>query len=62
MNITATYPNFEHEANNLTKYIEGAGTFSILLKNGSIVHFKPISAENFRIWLKQNDIPIMRDW
>lgn len=51
MKIVATkraYPGFEYEPDTLTKYIEASGLFSILLKGGKIVHYKPSNPEDFR--------------
>ena len=62
MSDSATYPEFNHKAKDLTKYIEAAGTFSLLLKNGNIVHYKPINSEDFRKWLTAHKIPNLRDW
>lgn len=62
MESTATYPEFKHEAKELTKYIEATGVFSILLKDGNISHFKPTDMEDFRAWLSQHEIPNIRDW
>lgn len=58
---TIAYPEFKHEAKELTKYIEALGLFSILLKNGDIVHFTPNHTEDFRNWLRQHKIQNLRD-
>lgn len=56
MTPKATYPDFKHEAYDLKKYIEASGLFSILLKCGAIIHFKPPCADDFRAWLRIHNI------
>jgi hypothetical protein len=57
----AYYPEFEHSSINLSKYIEAAGCFTILLKDGKIVHFFPKKQEDFKEWLTKHNIPNIRD-
>lgn len=61
MSINAAYPDFEHEAKELNRYIEASGLFSILLKCGTIVHYTPVHADDFRNWLTSHDIVNLRD-
>lgn len=56
MTPSATYPDFEHDAYSIKKYIEAIGLFSILLKCGKIVHYTPACADSFRSWLSSHDI------
>lgn len=60
MNISAAYPEFEHEAHELTRYIEASGLFSILLKCGNIIHHTPAHADDFRDWLTSHNIINLR--
>ncbi|MYY43981.1 hypothetical protein EH155_15800 [Elizabethkingia anophelis] len=53
------YPEFEHRANCIIKYAEAIDIFTLLLKNGSIIHFKPRDPHSFRLWLQQNNIPVI---
>ncbi|WP_262919263.1 hypothetical protein [Niabella hibiscisoli] len=39
MTDAAYYHGFEYSSDELYKYIEAAGVFTILLKNGNVVHF-----------------------
>lgn len=56
MTPKATYPDFKHEACDLKKYIEASGLFSILLKCGAIIHYRPLCAADFRAWLSSHNI------
>ena len=60
MNINAAYPEFQHEAHELNRYIEASGIFSILLKCGDIIHHRPMHVEDFRNWLSSHDIVNLR--
>ncbi|MBO9594429.1 MAG: hypothetical protein J7599_16115 [Niabella sp.] len=51
MNNTDTFPGFNIPYAELEKYIEAAGIFTIMLKNGSIIHFKPEYIQKFHAWL-----------
>jgi hypothetical protein len=56
MKLIATYPEFEYNAGDLKKYIEASGLFSILLKCGKVIHYKPKSVNDFRNWLQSHNI------
>jgi len=56
------YPNFEFHSGELTKYIEAAGVFTILLRNRNTVHFFPERPEDFRKWLQKYKIQNIRDY
>jgi hypothetical protein len=60
MITNASYPRFEHKATELAKYIEALGIFSILLKNGKIVHYTPANTDDFRKWLNNHNIDNIR--
>ena len=49
--LAATSPGFGYTPDQLNRYIEASGIFTILLKNGLIVHHNPDDAETFRYWL-----------
>lgn len=48
---TKSFPGFEYSPDNLIRDIEACGIFTILLKGGEIVHFKPDNPTDFRKWL-----------
>ncbi|WP_300604824.1 hypothetical protein [Niabella sp.] len=52
----AGYPGFHYTHEQLYKYAESSGIFSIMLQNKSIVHFIPEHPEKFKRWLKSNHI------
>lgn len=56
------YKGFEYSSAELTKYIEAAGVFTILLISGSVVHFFPESKDGFREWLQSHSVPSIRDY
>ena len=43
-----TFEEFEFKAEHLNRYIEASGIFSILLKNGQIIHFIPKDVMSFK--------------
>ncbi|GAB3430793.1 hypothetical protein GCM10027516_38700 [Niabella aquatica] len=62
MTTKATYyPKFDYTPTDLSKYIEAAGIFTILLKSGKTVHFFPENNESFREWLNTHNIQNLRD-
>lgn len=62
MKIVATksFPGFEYSSDKLTRYIEATGLFSILLKSGEIVHYKPDNPTDFRNWLAEMGLTDIR--
>lgn len=45
---TRSFPGFEYSPDNLIRYIEANGLFTLLLKGGKIVDYKPSNPEDFR--------------
>ncbi|HNP24850.1 MAG TPA: hypothetical protein PKK99_05060 [Bacteroidia bacterium] len=54
------YPKFEYTAGQLSKYLAASDFFTIMLKNGDIIHFTPKDVAAFRKWLEKNNIPNIR--
>ncbi|MBO9592241.1 MAG: hypothetical protein J7599_04975 [Niabella sp.] len=50
------YPQFEYSFTDLEKFIEAAGIFTILLKNGKTVHYVPDQPQLFKRWLEAHNI------
>ena len=50
------FPGFIYPANELAKFKKALNLFTILLKNGSIVHFEPKDGEAFYKWLVHFEI------
>lgn len=51
-----TYEGLHHNANELSAFLFTVDTFILLLKDGSIVQFKPDNAESFSNWLVSNKV------
>ncbi|MCO5238920.1 MAG: hypothetical protein M9904_02585 [Chitinophagaceae bacterium] len=59
------YPDFEYTAGQLAKFLAASEFFTIMLKNGDIIHFFPKDVASFLKWLEKNNITNMRsekDW
>lgn len=65
MTSAAHYPDFKYSAGELSKFLAATEFFTIMLKNGDIVHFTPKNVNEFRKWLLENkvqDIRTEKDW
>ena len=59
------YPGFEYPAKELLKFLAALDFFTIMLIDGTIIHFTPDDANSFRHWLLLNKVTDMRnekDW
>ncbi|MBN8833653.1 MAG: hypothetical protein BGO53_09555 [Sphingobacteriales bacterium 39-19] len=54
------YPEFQYPAGQLSKFLAASDFFTIMLKNGDIVHFTPKDMPAFKKWLEQNNIANIR--
>lgn len=54
------YPDFKYSGRQLAKYLAANEFFTIMLKNGDIIHFTPKDVDAFRKWLEKNSIPSIR--
>jgi len=54
------YPDFDYTAEQLSKYLSASDLYTIMLKNGEIIHFTPKDSAAFEKWLEQNNIPNIR--
>jgi len=50
------YPGFNYPANQLSKFIAAADLFTILLKNGEIIHYTAVDKTDFHQWLAAHDV------
>lgn len=55
-NTTETFPGFDCPAEQLSKFIAAGDTFTMLLKDGSIVHHTTKQHVLFKEWLIKNNI------
>ena len=58
--MAATFPGFEYNANELNKFLASSDLFTILLKNGEIIHYTPSDKNAFIKWLQENKIMNIR--
>jgi hypothetical protein len=49
--VKKRYPSFKYSARQLSAFACSLGNFTISLKNGTLVSFRPIHPEDFRNWL-----------
>lgn len=56
MLTTTHYHGFDYQADKLLKFLAVLDFFTIMLKDGTIVHFTPACTKSFRQWLLDNDV------
>lgn len=62
-NAGLNYPNFSYLPIQIHKFVEAAGIFTLLLKDGNIIHHVPDEVTNFKNWLLANNIPdVKMNW
>lgn len=49
--LALTYPGFKYKADELRKFLASTDIFTILLKNGEIIHFTAKDKNAFYDWL-----------
>lgn len=54
--MESSYPDFGYQPKELIKFIASSDIFTILLKNGEIIHHVPADKNSFYEWLIQNKI------
>jgi len=54
--LPSTYPGFNYKADELRKFLACTDIFTILLKNGDIIHYTPKDRYAFHQWLTHNNI------
>lgn len=52
-----SFPGFEYTAKEIIRFKETIEFFSIMLKDGHVVHYSPSDIGSFRDWLLHNAIP-----
>ena len=60
MTTVTRYSGFEYSADQLHKFIGVLDFFTIILNDGSIVHFTAKDANSFRHWLLLNKVVDIR--
>ncbi|GAB2977388.1 hypothetical protein GCM10027049_10600 [Mucilaginibacter puniceus] len=54
--MTSSYPGFDYKADELRKFLASTDIFTILLKNGKIIHFTALDKNSFQQWLIEHNI------
>lgn len=54
--MNQNYPALNYPARNLSAFTVCIDIFTISLKNGEVVHFKPNDTDRFYAWLKKHNI------
>ena len=58
---TANYfPGFDYPASELVKFLTASNSFTIMLKNGDIIHFSTEDDKLFKQWLLENGVVDLR--
>lgn len=60
MSASSYYPGFDYPANQILKFLAALDFFTIMLKNGEIVHYTAPDVKSFSQWLSDNNIPNIR--
>ncbi len=60
MSASSHYSGFDYPANQIFKFLAALDFFTIMLKNGQIVHYTTTDVTSFSQWLTDNNIPNVR--
>ena len=60
MSASSHYPGFDYPVNQVFKFLAALDFFTIMLKNGEIVHYTASDVNAFRKWLADNNVPDIR--
>lgn len=60
MTANSRYPGFNYSAQELSKFLTALDFFTVMLKDGSIIHFTPDDVNSFTHWLLLNNVKDMR--
>lgn len=60
MSASSHYPGFDYPANQIFKFLAALDFFTIILKNGEVVHYKASDILSFSQWLTDNNISNIR--
>ncbi|MEJ2880226.1 hypothetical protein [Pedobacter sp. GR22-6] len=52
-----SFPGFDYAATEIIRFKETIEFFSIMLKDGHVIHYSPADISSFRNWLLHNAIP-----
>jgi len=60
MSASSHYPGFDYPANQIFNFLAALDFFTIILKNGKVVHYKASDILSFSQWLTDNNISNIR--
>jgi hypothetical protein len=60
MTTSVFFPGFDYPASEILKFLTASDLFTIILKNGDIIHFSLDDATLFKEWLIKNNIADIR--
>lgn len=55
-----SFPGFNYHIADVQKYVRSSDTFTLMLKNGTIIHYTSQEAEIFERWLKDHHITSLK--
>jgi len=56
------YPGFEHDVQQVKRFLQAYWAFTILLADGRIVHYEPENNLDFHQWLVRNGVKDVRSY
>ncbi len=61
MNAEPEFQGFNHSISDVVRFLPSHDFFTIMLKNGKIVHHSPEDYHAFLAWLRSHQIPDVRE-
>lgn len=59
--VEEKFPGFDYPAVKLSKFIAAGNIFTLMLKDGSIIHYTTREVTSFKSWLLKNQIEDIKD-
>lgn len=60
MTAANMFPGFDYSAEQLSKFLSASDFFTIMLKDGGVIHFTPKDVPAFQEWLERNKVQNIR--
>ncbi|GGM88327.1 hypothetical protein GCM10010967_21160 [Dyadobacter beijingensis] len=54
------FTGFDYQSNEVCKFLQTYSTFTLMLRNGSIIHYQPEHVTDFQRWLSHHQIEDIR--
>lgn len=55
------FPEFRHPSPELIRFLQADKLFTILLKDGTVIHFEPSDKREFKSWLLRHKVEDVKD-